>query len=122
MDNYTKLREYVNSYIKKYKTPNAKENLEFFKKLNILREKLPESKIEYQKLKDKLIHIIVSHHGKSEFGSPKEPMIPEALVVYCADEMSSKVSEMLEFIETSKDSTEDDFMYSKRTGRNIFLR
>jgi len=55
MDYYTKLKDYVNSYIKKYKTPNAKENLELFKRLNILREQLPETKIEYQQLKDKLI-------------------------------------------------------------------
>ncbi|HET7841049.1 MAG TPA: OB-fold nucleic acid binding domain-containing protein, partial [Terriglobia bacterium] len=33
-------------------------------------------------LKDRLEHIILSHHGKLEFGSPKEPAFPEALVVH----------------------------------------
>ncbi len=73
-------------------------------------------------LKDKLLHIIVSHHGKKEFGSPVEPMFPEAFVVYYADELSSKIAEMLEFIDGAKSTTEDDFMFHKRNGRNVMLR
>ena len=42
-------------------------------------------------LKDELEHIIISHHGKLEFGSPKEPMFAEALVVNFLDEMDSKL-------------------------------
>ena len=42
-------------------------------------------------LKDQLEHIILSHHGKLEFGSPKEPMFAEALVVSFLDEMDSKL-------------------------------
>ena len=72
-------------------------------------------------IKNKLLHIIVSHHGKLEFGSPKEPMFPEAVAIYYADEMSSKLAEMLEFIEDAKLSTEDDFMFHRRSGKNILL-
>lgn len=72
--------------------------------------------------KEKLLHIITSHHGKLEFGSPKEPMIPEAVVIYYADELSSKVTEMIGFIEMAKKDTEDDFMYNKRGGKNIYLK
>jgi 3'-5' exoribonuclease len=42
-------------------------------------------------LKDQLEHIILSHHGKLEFGSPKEPMFAEALVVNFLDELDSKL-------------------------------
>ena len=42
-------------------------------------------------LKSELEHIILSHHGKLEFGSPKEPMFAEALVVNFLDEMDSKL-------------------------------
>src|ERR1039458_4136275 len=42
-------------------------------------------------LKDELEHIIISHHGKLEFGSPKEPMFAEAMVVSFLDEMDSKL-------------------------------
>lgn len=75
-----------------------------------------------EETKNKLLHIIVSHHGKAEFGSPKEPMFPEATVLYYADELSSKVAEMIEFIEDTKQTTEDDFMYHNRYKRNILLK
>ena len=72
--------------------------------------------------KEKLLHIIASHHGRIEYGSPKEPMFPEAIIVHEADETSSKVAEMLEFIKSSKQETEDEFMYNRRHGRNILLK
>ncbi len=45
-------------------------------------------------LKDRLEHILLSHHGKLEFGSPKEPMFPEALVVHYLDDLDSKLESM----------------------------
>ncbi len=75
-----------------------------------------------KEIKDKILHILTSHHGKNEFGSPKEPMFPEALAIYYADELSSKISEMTEFIESAREETEDDFMYSRRKNGNIFLK
>jgi 3'-5' exoribonuclease len=75
-------------------------------------------------IKDKILHMVASHHGKLEYGSPKEPMFPEAVVLYHADEMSSKIAEMLNFIEDSKNETEDNFMpkWDKSKPTNIFLR
>lgn len=72
-------------------------------------------------LKNKVLHMITSHHGKNEYGSPKEPMFPEAIALYYADEMSSKIAEIIEFIEISKDDTEDDFIYNRRHKKNILL-
>lgn len=40
---------------------------------------------------DILTHIIVSHHGLEEWGSPKKPMFPEALIVHHLDNLDSKV-------------------------------
>jgi 3'-5' exoribonuclease len=45
-------------------------------------------------LKDRLEHIILSHHGKLEFGSPKEPMFMEALVTSYLDDLDSKLAAM----------------------------
>lgn len=45
-------------------------------------------------LKDQIEHLILSHHGKTEFGSPKEPMFPEALVVHYLDDLDSKLAAM----------------------------
>lgn len=73
-------------------------------------------------LKNRLMHMIISHHGKMEYGSPKEPMIPEALALYHADEMSAKIAEMTEFVKESARHTEDSFMFNKRNGRNVMVR
>jgi 3'-5' exoribonuclease len=36
-------------------------------------------------------HMIVSHHGQLEFGSPKTPQFPEALLLHYLDDMDSKM-------------------------------
>jgi 3'-5' exoribonuclease len=42
-------------------------------------------------LADVLKHIILSHHGAPEWGSPKKPMCIEALVVHYIDNLDAKV-------------------------------
>lgn len=44
------------------------------------------------KLKTVVEHILISHHGQYEFGSPKLPMIREALVFHYLDDMDSKMA------------------------------
>ena len=39
-----------------------------------------------------LQHIVLSHHGRYEFGSPKLPAIPEAIAVHHLDNLDAKVS------------------------------
>ena len=43
------------------------------------------------KLKVLVLHMILSHHGKLEFGSPKLPMIPEALMLNFLDDLDAKM-------------------------------
>lgn len=83
-------------------------------------KKLEESKLD-DLFKEKLLHLVLSHQGKLEFGSPKVPMFPEAVALYYADELSSKITEMFGLIEQHRDATEDDFMYDYKKGINIFL-
>ena len=45
-----------------------------------------------EKLKTVVQHILVSHHGEYEFGSPKLPMIREALVFHYMDDLDSKLA------------------------------
>ncbi len=52
-----------------------------------------------------LLHIIASHHGSYEFGSPKRPKTLEALLVHYADDLDSKMESFGDFIE--KDNNED---------------
>ena len=43
-----------------------------------------------------LQHMILSHHGKHEYGSPVEPMTVEAEIVHRADEASAKATDFLD--------------------------
>lgn len=36
-------------------------------------------------------HLVLSHHGKLEFGSPKLPMIPEAVMLHYLDDLDAKM-------------------------------
>lgn len=47
-----------------------------------------------------LKHVIASHHGKYEFGSPNLPAIPEAFIVSQADNCDAKMEIVAETLET----------------------
>jgi 3'-5' exoribonuclease len=47
-----------------------------------------------QELKVLVEHLIISHHGEYEFGSPKLPMFPEALMLHYLDNLDSKMESM----------------------------
>jgi 3'-5' exoribonuclease len=40
------------------------------------------------------LHLLITHHGKLEHGSPKLPMTPEALMLAYLDDLDSKVEAM----------------------------
>jgi 3'-5' exoribonuclease len=39
-------------------------------------------------------HMILSHHGRYEFGSPKLPMTPEAVLLSALDDIEAKMQAM----------------------------
>jgi 3'-5' exoribonuclease len=49
-----------------------------------------------------LLHLVLSHHGELEFGSPKVPLFPEALLLHHIDNMDSKMECMRAFIEKDR--------------------
>lgn len=49
---------------------------------------------------DSLLHIIVSHHGTREFGSPVLPATPEAFMVNYIDNLDAKMNQTATLIET----------------------
>jgi 3'-5' exoribonuclease len=57
-------------------------------------------------LKILLEHMIISHHGHYEFGSPKLPMFPEALMLHYLDDLDSKMESMRAQFEREADSDE----------------
>lgn len=54
-------------------------------------EALPEFPPELRVL---VSHLVLSHHGRYEFGSPKLPMIPEAVLLHYLDDMDAKMQTM----------------------------
>lgn len=55
-------------------------------------------------LKDLLKHIILSHHGRLEYGSPKTPMFLEAFIVAAIDDLDSKINTIAKFVESERES------------------
>lgn len=59
--------------------------------LRLLHEKLRQFPDFPPKLQILIEHLIVSHHGELEFGSPKVPLFPEALLLHHLDNLDSKM-------------------------------
>jgi len=53
------------------------------------------------RLRTLVLHLILSHHGKLEFGSPKLPMIPEALALNFVDDFDAKMQAVTSEFERS---------------------
>jgi 3'-5' exoribonuclease len=71
-------------------------------------------------LKTVVQHLLISHHGQYEFGSPKLPMIREAMVFHYLDDMDSKMAAVRASL--AADSGEEEWStYSPALGRK-FLR
>ena len=54
---------------------------------------------------DALGHIILSHHGQYEFGSPKLPATPEAFMVNYIDDLDAKISQVTSAIDDGTDDS-----------------
>jgi len=55
-----------------------------------------------QTVLDALGHIILSHHGEYEFGSPKLPATPEAFMVYYIDDLDAKINQVIAAIDSEQ--------------------
>jgi 3'-5' exoribonuclease len=70
-------------------------------------------------LKTLLEHLIISHHGQYEFGSPKLPMFPEALVLHYLDDLDSKMEAMRVQFEREADLDGPWTSYNSSLGRPL---
>ena len=55
-------------------------------------------------LKNKLIHLVLSHQGKLEYASPVIPKMIEAVVLYQADELSAKTNAFFQCIKLDENN------------------
>jgi 3'-5' exoribonuclease len=67
-----------------------------------------------ERMRTLVLHMILSHHGKLEFGSPKLPMIPEALVLNFVDDLDAKMQAMAsEFEKSAREGKAPDELTGK---------
>ena len=88
--------------------------------LDLVNQKISEIQEFPLQLKTLVQHLIVSHHGEYEFGSPKLPMFPEALLLHCLDNLDSKLASMLSLIGNDEGIDENWTPYNSMFGRPLF--
>jgi 3'-5' exoribonuclease len=59
-------------------------------------------------LRSLVLHLILSHQGSYEFGSPRRPKFAEALALYYLDELDSKLYHLKDFIKQQSHDDEDE--------------
>ncbi len=75
-----------------------------------------------EELRRHLLHILLSHHGEYEYGSPRRPKTPEALLVHMVDNLDSKMAGMLEAIGSNGDDSDPWTEYSRILDRYVYRR
>jgi 3'-5' exoribonuclease len=70
-------------------------------------------------LKTLIEHMIISHHGQYEFGSPKLPMFPEALMLHYLDDLDSKMESMRAHFEREAENESSWTSYNASLGRTL---
>jgi len=68
----------------------------------------------------RLKHMILSHHGTYEYGSPKLPMTPEAVALHHLDNLDAKVNEFSNLIESDPNTSSNWTPYQANMQRKLF--
>jgi 3'-5' exoribonuclease len=87
--------------------------------LEMLQAKLEQLPGFPAELKTLLEHMIISHHGQYEFGSPKLPMFPEALLLHYLDDLDSKMEAMRAHFEREAELEGPWTSYNASLGRPL---
>jgi 3'-5' exoribonuclease len=80
----------------------------------LIREKASKIDSFPPELEQLLTHLVVAHHGRHEYGSPKEPATLEAIVVHALDELDTRVSSFGQLLAQAPGRWTD--------GKNIYRR
>lgn len=69
-----------------------------------------------------LKHMIASHHGEYEFGSPKLPMTVEAMALHCIDLLDSKLAAFHQLMEEDLNSSSPWTTFNPALQRKLFKK
>ena len=67
-----------------------------------------------------LEHLILAHHGKYEFGSPRLPATAEAIMVHYLDNLDAKLAMISEAIAADADASSDWTTYVRALETRVF--
>lgn len=67
-----------------------------------------------------LKHIILSHHGEYEFGSPKRPKIQEAVIIHYLDDLAAKLNNFQSTLKKENVGEGEWTSYSKMYDRYLY--
>jgi 3'-5' exoribonuclease len=67
-----------------------------------------------------LKHIMLSHHGEYEFGSPKRPKIQEAIIINYLDDLAAKINNFQATLRRENTLPGDWTAYSKMHDRYLY--
>jgi 3'-5' exoribonuclease len=73
-------------------------------------------------LQNVLTHIVLAHHGTYEFGSPRLPACPEAIIVHYLDNIDAKLNMALTGIEDARNADSDWSEWVKPLETRIFKK
>ena len=73
-----------------------------------------------EELANHLRHIIVSHHGQYEFGSPKLPMSLEAIAIHHLDNLDAKMHSIQQLVDEDVNKSSPWTTYQPALGRKIY--
>ena len=90
-----------------------------------LRKKIGTSKIEEisdfpEELEKKILHIILSHHGEKQYGSPIEPIFPEAVAFHNIDKTDASIQNIKQTIQN--DNKDGDWAYDSFQKKVIYKK
>lgn len=71
-------------------------------------------------LRDRLVHLVLAHHGKYEFGSPRLPAIPEAMLVHLLDNVDAKLAQYFTAIDADADPASNWTQFVRALDTRIF--
>ena len=85
-------------------------------------ERIAELESFPKELRRQLLHILLAHHGEYEYGSPRRPKTPEAMLVHSVDNMDARVAGMLQAIGEGGETGEAWTAYSPLLERYLYRR
>ena len=73
-------------------------------------------------LRLQLEHLIVSHHGQQEFGSPRIPVTLEAVALHHIDNLDAKIASYTHVIDTDVSADGNWTNYTPSIGRKLWKK